>query len=63
MSWKEDYIERHGRAAYEKRLADKRKWGQAHPEVVQTQRRAWNDANPEKVEEYHHKKNRKDNLV
>ena len=59
MSWKDDYINRHGEAAYEKELARVRAWDKAHRKEERAKSRAWRDTNPEKVEEYHHKKNRK----
>ena len=54
MSWKDDYINRHGEAAYEKELARVRAWDKAHRKEERAKSRAWRDTNLEKVEEWQH---------
>ena len=59
MSWKEEFIERHGEEAYDKHLEQKRQEYKAKPDKVKAWVRQWQEANPGKMEEYVHSQCRK----
>ena len=74
MSFKEDFIEKHGKDAYAKRLERRREWGanlpggekqrsqdrrDADPEQAREYDRAWRDRNPQKIIEKGKKVSRK----
>lgn len=50
---KEEFIEKYGGAAYEKRLAQAREWRAAHREEHNALCRKWRAANPDKVKAQH----------
>lgn len=74
MSFKSDYIAKHGEAAYAKRLERRREWGRklpggekqrsqerrdANPEQAREHDRAWRERNPDKIIEKGRKVSRK----
>lgn len=49
MSWKEDYIVKHGEEAYEERLAQKRASHKVHKEEDNARDKKWREEHPEEV--------------
>jgi hypothetical protein len=56
---KEEYIKRHGEAAYEKLLEYQRVYYEEHQEEKREQSRTWNESHPEEVIASSHEKCRK----
>ena len=52
MSWKEDYIARHGQEAYDNMLERRKKWGQELPGGEKQRSQDIRDADPEKYRAY-----------
>lgn len=51
MSWKDEFIAKHGEEAYERMLEQNRQWKEANPERATETSREWKKLNPERVTE------------
>ena len=56
---KDKFIERYGRAAWERHLEQNRQWKEANPEKMAEYKRRWAEANPGQVKEHAHNQSRK----